>query len=135
MSKLRENQVKVEHSVLKKYGLRYSILAAWDDELRVKGVRIVPAIAKPLEAVRVKISSGCFSVCDVGSDLGRIEGILVSTATSSGRTNVDEWLGSLGECMSETANVDEIQKRINLPAVKMHYNRFHFGGPCGSHTA
>jgi len=135
MANLLKDQVKVEHSVLKKYGLRYSILAAWEDELRVKGVKIVPAIAKPLEAVRVKISSGCFSVCDVGSDLGRIEGVLVSTATTSGRTNVDEWLGFLGECMSESADFDAMEKKINLPAVKMHYNRFHFGGPCGSHTA
>jgi hypothetical protein len=133
MANLLRDQVKVELAVLRMYGLRYSILAAWEEELRVKGIKVVPSIAKPLEAVRVKISSGCFSVCDVGSDLGRIEGILVSTATTSGRTNVDEWLGFLGESMSETANVDEIEKRINLPAVKMHYNRFNFGGPCGKH--
>jgi len=126
---IRDEQVRVEHSVLRKYGLRYAVLAAWADELRTQGVRIVPDTAKPLEAVRVKISSGCFSTCEVGCDLSRIEGVLVSAATSAGKDTVETWLEILGEAMSETADVDEIERKVQLPAVKMYYNRFDFG-PC-----
>jgi hypothetical protein len=126
----RTEKGNVELSVLKTYGLRYSILAAWEEELRSKGITLVPNIAKPLEAVRVKISSGCFSVCEVGCDLGRIEAHLLTAASSAGVTNIDDWLSFLGECMSETADFEAVEKKIPFPAVKMHYNRFDFSGAC-----
>jgi len=128
-----KDHVKVELSVLKKYGLRYAILAAWAHALRDQGIAVPPNLDKPFEKVRVKISSGCFSVCDVGCDLGRIEAMLFSTATTAGQETADSWVDMLGECMSEYANIDEIEKRIKLQAVKMHYNRFDFGGACGDH--
>ncbi len=124
------DQVKNELSILRVYGLRYSVLAAWEEELRMKGVRIVPNIAKPLEATRVKISSGCFSACEVGADLGRIEAHIVTAAANSGVTNIDEWLGFLGDCMAATADFEAVEKKIPFPAVKSHYNRFKFGGAC-----
>jgi hypothetical protein len=131
MSALLNDQTRIELSVLKKYGLRYAILAAWAHALRDQGVAVPANLAKLFEKVRVKISSGCFSVCDVGCDLGRIEATLFSTATSAGQETADSWVDMLGECMSEYANIDEIEKRINVQAVKMHYNRFDFAGACG----
>jgi len=123
-------QSKNELLVLKMYGLRYSILAAWEEELRLKGFKVVPDIAKPLEALRVKISSGCFSVCEVGRDLGQIEAHLVSSASSCGGTNIDDWLTFLGDCMSATADFEVLENKIPFPAVKTHLNRFKFGGAC-----
>jgi hypothetical protein len=131
MPNLLDDQSRVELSVLKKYGLRYAILAAWAHSLRDQGIAVPSRLAKPFETARVKISSGCFSVCDVGCDLGRIEAVLFTTATTAGQETADSWVDMLGECMSETANVDEIEKRIDVHAVKMHYNRFKFGGACG----
>lgn len=133
MPNLLKDQGKVELSVLKKYALRYAILAAWAHALRDQGIAVPPSLGKPFEKVRVKISSGCFSVCDVGCDLARIEAMLFSTATSAGQETADSWVDMLGECMSEYANIDEIEKRIKRQAVKMHYNRFDFGGACGDH--
>jgi hypothetical protein len=131
MTNLLTDQSKVELSVLKKYGLRYAILAAWAHSLRDQGIAVPSTLAKPFETVRVKISSGCFSVCDVGCDLARIEAVLFTTATTAGQETADSWVDMLGECMSEQANIDEIEKRINVQAVKIHYNRFVFGGACG----
>ena len=131
MTNLLNDQARVELSVLKKYGLRYAILAAWAHELRDRGITVPPSLSKSFEKVRVKISSGCFSVCDVGCDLGRIEAILFSAATTAGQETVDSWVDMLGECMSEYANIDEIEKRIDVQAVMTHYNRFVFGGACG----
>ena len=131
MTNLLNDQAKVELSVMKKYGLRYAILAAWAHDLRDQGVAVPPSLSKLFEKVRVKISSGCFSVCDVGCDLGRIEATLFSAATTAGQETADSWVDMLGECMSEYANIDEIEKRIDVQAVKTHYNRFVFGGACG----
>jgi hypothetical protein len=131
MGTVMRKKDEVEISVLKRYGLRYSVLAAWDDKLKAQGVTIPASVSKPLEKARVMISSGCFTACEVGADLGRIEAILFSLATTAGQESADSWLDTLGECMAENARVDEIEKKINLPAVKMYYNRFKFDGACG----
>ncbi|MEW6718825.1 MAG: hypothetical protein AB1346_00055 [Thermodesulfobacteriota bacterium] len=117
---------KVELSVLKRFGLRYSVLAAWEEQLRERGIAVPASVGKPLERSRVMISSGCFPVSEVSDDLGRIEAILISAATTAGQENAEEWLDTLGECMAENAKVEEIEGKIRLPAVKMHYNRFRF---------
>jgi hypothetical protein len=123
---------KVELEVLQRFALRYSVLAAWENSLRDQGVMVPASVTKPLERARVKISSGCSSACDVGCDLGRIEAILFSTATTAGQESADSWLDTLGECMSPKANIEEIQKKIPFPAVKMHFNRFNFDCACGT---
>lgn len=73
-------QTKVELAVLQKYGLRWAVLAAWDDELRRSGRAAIAEVAKKVEAARVKIASGCFSSCEVGCDLPGIERLLAIPA-------------------------------------------------------
>lgn len=124
------NKNKVELEVLKEYGLRYSVLAAWDDNLRDQGIMIPASVSKPLERVRVMISSGCFGVSEVGADLNRIECILMNTATSAGQ-DPDMWMETLAECMGPKANIDAVEKKIGFPAVKTYFNRFDFSGACG----
>ncbi|MBE0603635.1 MAG: hypothetical protein IH611_08405 [Deltaproteobacteria bacterium] len=120
---------KVELALLKEYGLRYSVLAAWENALREKGVMVPASVSKPLEKARVLISSGCFTACEVGADLTRIEAILISTATSAGN-DPDNWVETLSECMSPEANIDAIEKKIGFSAVKSYFNRFDFSGEC-----
>jgi hypothetical protein len=69
---------QVEISVLKRFGLRISILEAWEGILRAKGVAIPSDVPKTLASARVKVSSGCFTACDVGCELRRVEGNLIS---------------------------------------------------------
>jgi len=126
----KEEKNKVELAVLKEYGLRYSVLAAWDDNLRDNGVMVPATVTKPLEKARVLISSGCFGVSEVGADLSNIEAILMSTATSAGQ-DPEKWLDTLAECMNPKANIDSIEKMIGFPAVKSYFNRFDFSGACG----
>jgi len=120
---------KVELALLKEYGLRYSVLAAWDDQLRNSGVMVPASVSKPLEKARVLISSGCFTACEVGADLTRIEAILISTASSAGQ-DPDKWMETLAECMGPKANIDAVEKKIGFPAVKSYFNRFDFSGEC-----
>ena len=103
---------EIELSLLKRFGLRYSVLAAWEENLREKGVAVRPGVEKMLARARVKISSGCFTACDVGTDLGRIEGILFSAATTAGEESAESWLDMLAECMSEKVLSRRLKRRF-----------------------
>ena len=132
MGTIMREKDHVEISVLKRFGLRISILQAWEGSLRNKGVAIPSDVSKTLSNARVKVSSGCFTACDVGCERRRVEGNLVSAAGSLGEEATEPWLDMLGECMSEKTDPGDFEKNINFPAVKMHYNRFQFDGACGS---
>ena len=108
-----------EEEVLKQYGLRWSVLAAWRDALQLRHVVLSPETDRLLENARVKIASGCFSVCEVGCDMSQIEGILTSTDASSHHNWVDFWVDMLGHSMSPKAETERILK---VPAVKARYN-------------
>ncbi len=123
---------QVEISVLKRFGLRISILEAWEGILRAKGVAIPSDVPKTLASARVKVSSGCFTACDVGCELRRVEGNLISAAGILGEEDTEPWLDMLGECMAEKTDMKDIEKNIQFPAVRTHLNRFRFDGACGS---
>jgi len=120
-------RTQTEIGVLEKFGLRWSILAAWHEELSKRQVNVGSEVPRSLELVRAKLSAGCFSSCEIGCGLGEIEGILVSRDGESPAPSVDFWLGLLGEAMSETPRAEEI---LRYPPVKFHYLNCGFL-PCG----
>jgi hypothetical protein len=120
------DQVRVEVGVLRKMGLRWAVLAAWHEDLRNRGVHLGGEAVAFLEASRLKISSGCFSTCDVGCDLSHLEGLMVSADASSPTNSVDYWVDLLGQCMVEEVNVKALLK---IPAVQVHYAGCGLG-PC-----
>lgn len=130
MGSLMRKKDAVEISILKRYGLRYSILAAWESDLRSRKTAIPSSIAAPLARARVKISSGCFTVCDVACDLDHIEALLISAASTAGEESTDSWMEMLGQCMSDAVNLEDFESRIAFPAVKMYFNRLNFDGAC-----
>ncbi|MFH1262926.1 MAG: hypothetical protein V1495_05735 [Pseudomonadota bacterium] len=119
-----------EFSVLQKFGLRYAVLGAWHEELRGRGIPFGPELPRQLEATRVKISSGCFSTCQVGCDLGDVERALMSAASSAPDTDVESWMELLGWSMGEPK---EISKLLKLARISVQYNNCGFG-PCGCGT-
>lgn len=116
-----------EYSVLRKYGLRHAVLAAWEDDLRRQGVSCDPVVGKKLESSRVKISSGCFSVCDVGCELGEVEKILMTVASTGPQDRIGSWLELLAWSMGDE---DKITKLLKLEPVRVQYNNCGFGR-CG----
>jgi hypothetical protein len=120
-------RTKTEMEVLEKFGLRYSILAAWYEELSKREVGIGADVPRNLELVRAKLGSGCFSSCEIGCDLSGVEGALVSEDGKSPAPSVDFWLGLLGEAMSESPRSEEI---LRYPPIKFHYQSCGFL-PCG----
>jgi hypothetical protein len=109
----------LEEAVLKQYGLRWAVLAGWRDALQLRRVPLARNADRLLENARIKIASGCFSVCEVGCDLSELEGVLTSTDASSGHNWVDFWVDMLGHSMADDAETARILK---IPAVRARYN-------------
>lgn len=134
VEKKTDTRTAAELAILEKYGLRWAVLAAWCDDLQGRGVKIPKEVYDNLGEGRVKISSGCYSSCDVGCNLGAIEGQLVGLATSAGSDAIADsvtlWLELLAQAMVATAATERL---LNMPAVKFHYAECGFG-PCGCDT-
>ncbi len=113
-----EERTRTEIEVLEKFGLRWSILAAWEEELSKRQAAAGKDLARRLEEVRAKLSAGCFSSCEIGCELGEIEGTLVARDGESPSPSVDFWLQLLGGAMSENPPSEEI---LRYPPVKFHY--------------
>jgi hypothetical protein len=116
-----------EESVLRQFAMRWSVLAAWADALRLRRVPLAPQLASLLESARTKTASGCFSVCDVGCDLSRIEAELTTADSSTDHNWVDFWVDLLGHAMDEGV---EAERLLKVPAVKFHYSNCGIKG-CG----
>ena len=117
-----------EISMLERYALRWAVLAAWSNELRERKVGFDRQVDQKLEMSRVKLSSGCFSSCEVGSDLGYIEGMLMPADASSAKNKCDFWLELLGHAMEDSASV---KKLLSIPAVKFQMSSCGVKCKCG----
>ena len=106
-------------AVLKQYGLRWAVLAGWRDALNLRKVSLPADIDQLLERARVKIASGCFSVCDVGCELSQLEGILTSADASTDHNWVDFWIDLLASSMKDAGATERILK---IPAIKARYS-------------
>jgi hypothetical protein len=108
----------LEEAVLKQFGLRWAVLAGWCDALQLRRVALPNDADRLLENARIKIATGCFSVCEVGCDLSELEAMLTSTDASSGHNWVDFWVDMLGHSMADDAETERILK---IPAVRSRY--------------
>ena len=108
----------LEEAVLKQFGLRWAVLAGWRDALQLRRVTLPGNVDRLLENARIKIASGCFSVCEVGCDLSELEAMLTSTDASSGHNWVDFWVDMLGHSMAGDAETERI---LRIPAVRARY--------------
>jgi hypothetical protein len=107
-----------ETEVLRRFGLRWAVLAAWRDALRLRHVALPPEADRHLDNARIKLATGCFSVCAVGCDLSAVEGMLTSIDSSSHHNWVDFWLDLLAQSMTGGSETERILK---IPAVKAYF--------------
>ena len=108
----------LDAAVLEKYGLRWAVLGAWRDALKLRSVGVPNEVDLMLDSARIKIASGCFSVCAVGCDLSQIEAALTTADSSTSHNWVDFWLDLLGHSMAESVDPGRILK---IPAIKARY--------------
>ena len=112
---LNEEQI-TEIKVLEKYALRWAVLAAWEDELARRRATVLLNTAKKLEESRIKIASGCFGSCHIGSLLSEIEAELVSVDGSETDSKASTWIELLGKAMNDP------DVALGIPAVQFRYS-------------
>lgn len=104
-----------EIDTLRRFALRWAVLAAWYDDLETRRVAVPETLPHKLEESRVIIASGCFGSCDVGTALEEIEGQLVSADASVSESKVDLWMDILGKAMSHP------DAALGLAAVRFRF--------------
>jgi hypothetical protein len=108
----------LEVETLKKYALRWAVLAAWHDELRARRAPLQPGGARRLEDARVRISTGCFSACEVGCALSEIEAELVSADGSLSDSSTGYWIELLAMAMRDAREAKAI---LGSEAIRFRY--------------
>ena len=106
-----ENKNNQEESIilLKKYGTKWAVLVAMEVDLYKKGEKISKEILSEIESAKVKISSGCFSTCEVHCVLNQIEGSLVSIGSKYGDDYMNTWFDLFEKTMSSKLSYDHIK--------------------------
>lgn len=115
---IHDEVVAVEAETLRRYGLRWAVLAAWHDALRLRQLAPPAETNRLLETTRIKLASGCFSVCEVGCGLGSLEGTLTSVDSSSEGDSTEYWIELLGQSMSGGLDTERV---LRIPAVRTHF--------------
>ena len=105
----------VSLEMLKKFGTRWAVLAAMRLDMGSRGIRIGTETDEQLKLARVQVLSGCFSPCEVGCSLSKVEGQLISTGYSLGGEYLRPWSELLAQAMRGEIDPNRIAE---IPALK-----------------
>jgi hypothetical protein len=114
MATVDQDERKVSFEWLKKFGMKWAVLAALVVDLGKRGVRVPTDANEQLKLARMKIMSGCFSPCEVGCALGKLEGQLVAIGSSLGEDYLRPWFDLLGQAMEGRIDPGRISE---IPAL------------------
>jgi hypothetical protein len=115
MATVAQNDREVSFDLLKKYGMKWAVLAAWVIDLGKRGARVPSSLNEELKVARMKIMSGCFSPCEIACAFGQLEGQLIALGASLGEDYLRPWSDLLGQAME--GRIDPL--RISeIPALK-----------------
>jgi hypothetical protein len=115
MGTVAQNDREVSVDLLKKFGMKWAVLAALVSDLGKRGVRVPVDVNEELKLARMKIMSGCFSPCEVGCALGKLEGQLVSIGAALGEDYLRPWFDLLGQAMEGRIDPGRIS---DIPALQ-----------------
>ena len=105
---------QVGFELMKKFGMRWAVLAAMRLDMEGKGISIGRETDDNLKLVRMEIMSGCFSACEVGCELNKVEGNLIAVGYSLGENYLREWSGLLGRAMQGEIDFNQVGE---IPAL------------------
>jgi hypothetical protein len=105
----------VSLDMLKKFGTRWAVLAAMRLDMASRGIRIEGEMDEQLKLARVQVLSGCFSPCEVGCSLSKVEGQLISIGSSLGGEYLRPWSDLLAQAMR--GEIDP-QRIAEIPALR-----------------
>ena len=108
----------VEIELLKRFGGKWAVLAALSMRMSRKHILLPPEIHEKLRIARVKISSGCFSPCEVGCVLAEVEGQLSSRGHLLDNREFMDWSRLLSEAMQGKLDHEQIGGIAALAPIK-----------------
>jgi hypothetical protein len=124
----QDQRAENDKRVLEQYACRWAVLAAWHDDLQKRSIILKPEVPEKIDLARTKIATGCFSVCEVGCDLGKIEALLTSADASSQNNTAENWIELLAKAMDDPSGVERV---LCVPAVKFQYVNCKLPCSCG----
>jgi hypothetical protein len=111
----QQDERKVSFESLKKFGMKWAVLAAWVIDLGRRGVRVPSDTNEQLKLARMKIMSGCFSPCEVACAFGQLEGQLIALGSALGEDYLRPWSDLLGQAMEGRIDPGRIS---DIPALE-----------------
>ena len=115
MVTVAQNDRAVSFDLLKKYGMKWVVLAAWVIDLGRRGVRVPSDVNEELKVSRMKIMSGCFSPCEIACAFGKLEGQLIALGASLGEDYLRPWSDLLGQAMEGRIDPGRVSE---IPALE-----------------
>lgn len=110
-----ETKQENNFNLLKMYGSRWAILTALRMDMAKRGLHLQTEEASILDVVRIEITSGCYSTCEIDCTLSKVEGQLISLGSALGEIYLDPWLDLLARSMQGKVDYEEI---LTIPALK-----------------
>ena len=105
----------VSFDMLKKFGTKWAVLAAMRLDMASRGIKLGSETDEVLKLARVQVLSGCFSPCEVGCSLSKVEGQLISTGSSLGEEYLRPWSELLAQAMQGEIDPSRVAE---IPALK-----------------
>ena len=112
-----------EFEMLKRYGAKWAVLAAMTAKMTQKGIDLPSDVFESLKNARGKITSGCFSTCEVSCDLSLVEGPLFSQCHLLDPEEFQAWSDLLAEAMQGKLDYERI---LGISALAPIQNEIRF---------
>jgi len=114
----RSDESVAGFEMLKKLGARWAVLAAMTADMSRKGIKVSYDIIEELKTARIKISSGCFSPCEVSCGLSKVEGQIFAQCHLLGDEDFKNWSDLLAEAAQGKLGYERIRGISALVPVK-----------------
>lgn len=96
---MEPDERKVSRDLVIKFGTTWAVLTAMTVDCAKRGAHISPEVQRQLALARMKIESGCFSPCELGCLLDKVERELMSASSVLGEEYLRPWCDLLGQAM------------------------------------
>jgi hypothetical protein len=110
---LKTQRIIETEDVLSRLGWRWAVLCHTIGQINKKREKIPSDILHQIRNSRTKLESGCYSVCDLETELRGIESVLMTKLQKFGPIETDNFLELIYRAMSGSLSV----KDLNLSGI------------------
>jgi hypothetical protein len=110
-----EQKQELSYDLLKKYGSKWAVLVAMSIDLTKRGIKLPDEVDKSLQTIRIEITSGCYSTCEVGCTMGVVEGHLIACGSVLGDNYLNPWIDLFSSAIKGEL---EYESLVQIPALE-----------------